>query len=72
MCNRFRGLLDPQKIAGRFGVPLRVNAEPNPNVAPTDRVPIIRTSHSENRKVQIARFGLIPGWAKDVKVGVRF
>lgn len=44
------------------------------NVAPTTDVPIVleRLLDGEvHREVHVARWGLVPGWAKDLSVGVR-
>ncbi|MBB3093385.1 putative SOS response-associated peptidase YedK [Actinoplanes campanulatus] len=42
------------------------------NVAPTDPVPLIRMSKEhEGRVLDTARWGLVPHWAKDLKVGAR-
>jgi putative SOS response-associated peptidase YedK len=41
----------------------------NYNVAPTANVPIIRPNHETNeQELIIARFGLIPHWAKNLKI----
>ncbi|GAA2345835.1 SOS response-associated peptidase [Dactylosporangium salmoneum] len=46
--------------------------EPDYNVAPTDPVPIVRVSQSAGGRVlSTARWGLVPAWAKDPKVGAR-
>lgn len=44
------------------------------NVAPTTDVPIVleRLVEGElHRQIHVARWGLVPGWAKDLSVGVR-
>jgi putative SOS response-associated peptidase YedK len=40
---------------------------PSWNVAPTQDVPII--ADSVDRRLLIARWGLVPSWAKDIKIG---
>jgi putative SOS response-associated peptidase YedK len=40
------------------------------NVAPTDPVPVV-TAASGGRAVRVARWGLVPPWAKDARIGVR-
>jgi putative SOS response-associated peptidase YedK len=59
---------------------LRVDVEgddlpaPSYNVAPTDRAAIVLDSTKSDppvRRLEAARWGLIPSWAKDPKVGVR-
>ncbi|SKB71784.1 Uncharacterized conserved protein [Arthrobacter sp. 31Cvi3.1E] len=45
---------------------------PNWNVAPTQNVPIVAERLDEgtiDRRLLIARWGLVPSWAKDIKVG---
>lgn len=42
------------------------------NVAPTDPVPVVRVSASHGgRVVDVARWGLVPPWATDRRVGAR-
>jgi len=42
------------------------------NVAPTDRVPIVRTStDGKERVLSVARWGLVPPWATDPRIGSR-
>lgn len=45
---------------------------PSWNVAPTQSVPIIAERLEEDvieRKLLVARWGLVPSWAKDIKIG---
>ena len=47
-------------------------APPSWNVAPTNDVPIITEKPSEDapkRRLLIAKWGLVPSWAKDTKIG---
>jgi putative SOS response-associated peptidase YedK len=49
----------------------RLPPEPVPatyNAAPQSVQPIIRLSHTGEPKIVMARWGLIPFWAKDVKI----
>lgn len=41
---------------------------PRVNTAPTDPVPVI-TLNDGKRRLELMRWGLIPWWAKDIKVG---
>lgn len=72
MCARFRSIADLEAIQARYGFKQKPNWSFNPNVAITDTVPILRSSKSEGLKLELAKFGLIPSWAKDVKIGARF
>lgn len=44
--------------------------EPSYNVAPTDPIPLVVDAKG-TRRLEVARWGLIPGWAKDISVGAR-
>jgi putative SOS response-associated peptidase YedK len=44
--------------------------EPRYNVAPTQLVPAVRQEDGK-RRLAMLRWGLIPSWAKDAKIGYR-
>lgn len=72
MCGRFVAGRDPVDLAAALGVeelPERV-LPPNYNVAPTQDVSIVRRDH-DTRVLDIARWGLVPSWAKDPAIGNR-
>lgn len=59
---------------------LRVDVEaedlpaPSYNIAPTSQVAIVLDSaktEPPTRRLEVARWGLVPSWAKDVKIGAR-
>jgi putative SOS response-associated peptidase YedK len=70
MCGRFTlrtplGVLVSQfeaQLAGAIQLGIRYN------VAPTQQIPVIRL-HEGHRELTTMRWGLIPSWAKDTKVG---
>lgn len=41
------------------------------NVAPTQRVPAVVTNDEGERELRLLRWGLVPVWVKDLKVGYR-
>ena len=46
------------------------SASPTWNGAPTDQLPIVRfDKRAGERSLDLARWGLVPYWAKDIKVG---
>jgi putative SOS response-associated peptidase YedK len=46
------------------------NFAPSWNAAPTDQLPIVRfDARDGERSLDLARWGLVPYWAKDIKVG---
>lgn len=69
MCGRF-AIAYTMGLLARFGVKQEIEGlEPRFNVAPTQMVPIV-ISESPNQAVMM-RWGLIPFWAKDQKIGNR-
>ena len=46
------------------------NIAPSWNVAPTDPLPVVRyDARDHQRSLEVMRWGLVPFWAKDIKVG---
>lgn len=70
MCGRYT-LSQPGDILKELGVPEdeQIELTPNYNVAPTQDVPIVRSGAKGGRQLAIVRWGLIPFWAKDEKIG---
>ena len=67
-----RRCLRVSEIALVFGISDRptLNFPSSWNVAPTDSLPVVRyDSKAEQRSLDMLRWGLIPYWAKDIKVG---
>jgi putative SOS response-associated peptidase YedK len=73
MCRRARLSSDVSEIKLVFSIlPDRPspNFPPSWNVAPTDSLPVVRYDRkAEQRSLDLLRCGLIPYWAKDIKVG---
>jgi len=72
MCGRFT-LTQPAHIAATFGLdnfaPVEPEFyEPRFNVAPTQRIVVIPTVDGQ-REARRMRWGLVPSWAKDSKIG---
>jgi putative SOS response-associated peptidase YedK len=70
MCGRFTVAVDPQLLAERFDVTLPADVGPRFNVAPTDAVLAV-TERSAGRELMVARWGLVPHWAKEARIGAR-
>ena len=69
MCGRFL-LYSPVDLLQRaFGFSELPNLQPRYNVAPTQTVPIIRRKEGGGRELTMVRWGLVPFWAKDLKIG---
>lgn len=76
MCGRFVVAEVGSELVGVLRVDLVADDLPEPsfNVAPTDRVAIVLDSTKTDpptRRLEPARWGLVPSWAKDPKVGAR-
>src|SRR5258706_9674727 len=73
MCGRVRLSSDVSEIKLVFSIPPHrptPNSAPSWNVAPTDPVPIVRyDGKAGERSLDLMRWGLVPFWAKDIKVG---
>jgi putative SOS response-associated peptidase YedK len=72
MCGRYASSRKPDDLVTYFEVeePPEEVLDPSWNVAPTDRVYAV--VQRETRQLRVLRWGLVPSWAKDPKVGSRF
>lgn len=68
MCGRFALYTDPIALAKKFQTENLLELQPSYNVAPSQPIPIIRNELGQ-RLFATARWGLIPSWAKDIKIG---
>ncbi len=70
MCGRFVSTNSPQEIADYFGASFEADEiPPNFNVAPTNDVYAVVGSPDGVLAVRALHWGLVPSWAKDVKIG---
>lgn len=70
MCGRFVASSSADAISKFFGASFEGEALPaNFNVAPTQDVLAVLANASGDRSVQTFHWGLVPSWAKDVKIG---
>ncbi len=70
MCGRYLITTPVEAIRQIFQVDQRPNLAQRYNVAPTQSVPIIRRGEA-GRELVTVRWGLVPFWAKDLKIGAR-
>jgi putative SOS response-associated peptidase YedK len=72
MCGRARLSSDVSEIKLVFRIPPErptPNIAPSWNVAPTDPLPVVRYDEkAHQRSLDVMRWGLIPYWAKDIKI----
>jgi len=73
MCGRARLSSDVSEIKLVFSIPPQrptPNFAPTWNLAPTDPLPIVRFDpRAGERSLDVMRWGLVPYWAKDIKIG---
>ena len=73
MCGRARLSSDVSEIKIAFGIQSEQpapNFAPSWNVAPTDPLTIVHhDAKAGQRSLDVMRWGLIPYWAKDIKIG---
>jgi putative SOS response-associated peptidase YedK len=73
MCGRAKLEGDVSELKIAFRIPPEYpapNFAPSWNVAPTDKLPIVRYDpKAGSRTLDLMRWGLIPYWAKDIKIG---
>jgi putative SOS response-associated peptidase YedK len=71
MCGRYTLTIDPETLAQLFGLgeitPAAAGMAPRYNIAPTQQVAIVR--NDAPTKLDVARWGLVPSWAKDLAIG---
>ncbi len=68
MCGRFAQRKSPEAIVNRFHVAaIRYTPTPRYNIAPTQMIAAI--TQTNERALVSLRWGLIPSWAKDTKIG---
>lgn len=70
MCGRYALDVDPGILKEHFGLSSTPELARRYNIAPTQPAPIVRCENA-GRTLRLLRWGLIPHWAKDVKIGHR-
>jgi putative SOS response-associated peptidase YedK len=70
MCGRFVAASPADDIAKYFDAAMATEAlAPSHNVAPTADIYAVVTHADGTRHVEVFRWGLVPVWAKDIKIG---
>ena len=71
MCGRVAVKYDADWLRRRYGtVNPPVNFAQNFNGAPTEQLPVVRLVEGK-RHLDLLRWGLVPLWAKDLKIGAQ-
>jgi putative SOS response-associated peptidase YedK len=72
MCGRYRLARNNQSLAHFFDLETEVDWSPRYNVAPGQRVAVVRQDATRPvRSLSTMRWGLIPSWAKEAKTGYK-
>jgi putative SOS response-associated peptidase YedK len=71
VCGRYDLSDSPAAIRAKFSVPAVPDFLANPDLRPTDSAPIVRLDKTGARECVLARWGLVPFWAKELKFGNR-
>jgi putative SOS response-associated peptidase YedK len=71
MCGRYTLTVDASVLASLFELEPLTELAPRYNIAPTQQVTIVRRGQDAPRQWADVRWGLIPPWSKDVKIGSR-
>jgi putative SOS response-associated peptidase YedK len=69
MCARYEVSAPPQDLADLFGLAAAPHVQPRWNAAPTQLLPVVRQDGDGTRHLDLLRWGLVPAWADDVKIG---
>ena len=71
MCGRFAFYSPAEAVTRLFGAQPGEDLAPRFNIAPTQDAPVVRVDAEGAREFVPLRWGLIPFWAKDPKIGNR-
>lgn len=77
MCGRYVAAQDPAALVAQFDAAAAPEQllEPDYNVAPSKGVYIVVDKRADDgpavRSIEVARWGLVPSWAKDPSIGAR-
>lgn len=72
MCGRYSLAVDPAQLRARFPVGESLTAgPPHYNITPTSEVVAVTTDREGTPRGEHLRWGLVPTWAKDTKVGFK-
>lgn len=71
MCGRYALIISGRTLAEHFDLPSEPEMAPRFNIAPTQRVPVVRSGAAAARELAQLKWGLVPFWAKDPALGAR-
>ncbi len=74
MCGRYANFLTEQELIDAFEIAVIADdarLAPRYNIAPTQETAIVVARKEQGRSLELARWGLVPSWAKDPSIGSR-
>jgi putative SOS response-associated peptidase YedK len=71
MCGRFTLTTPPDRVRDVFGLDATPELEPRFNLAPGQELANVTQDPEAGRVLRARRWGLVPRWAKDAKLGAR-
>jgi len=74
MCGRFTNAVPFEVLSGHVNaelIEISYYDRPRYNIAPTQQVPCIRLGDEKAWEVELLRWGLVPSWADDLKIGYK-
>ncbi len=71
MCGRFSLTTPLEGLRALFLFEESPNLPPRWNIAPTQQVAAVRADADGQRHLAMLRWGLVPGWAKELSIGAR-
>ncbi|MGH6670427.1 MAG: SOS response-associated peptidase family protein [Stellaceae bacterium] len=70
MCGRFKLTVPFSEIVRLYNLTNSVNPRPRYNIAPSqDVLAVVYNAEAKARRGEMFRWGLVPFWAKDTKIG---
>src|SRR5438270_13970917 len=78
MCGRFRLSKTDKEVMKQFGVEIDPDYSPRYNISPSQQVRVLKLAQdcagspgNLAMQMHVQRWGLVPHWAKDVKIGYK-
>lgn len=71
MCGRYAFFSPGEAVTRLFGLLGPIAIEPRYNIAPMQRVAAVRMAAGGERSLVLLRWGLLPHWARDVRMAAR-
>jgi len=71
VCGRYAFFSPAEAVRRVFGVKQTPRLEPRYNIAPSQRVPVVRQVAAGDRQLVMLHWGLIPSWARERSIGNR-